>query len=455
MRTRVGVAMLVIASLIGMLAVAFARAAPTRVNVRIEGESETLFEGPIWTEGHDVEASSDTKQRPCDGIDPLDPQNKTPGPTPTGASVDAMSLIGETFDGQWYPGYGDYFVTRWGPDREEEGMSWGILVNNVFTDVGGCQYELTSDNEVLWAYDAFGHKPFLALFSVAGGYTAGARPLTATAELNKPFEVEVVGYDDDAEDEPPATSERTGSSPYEGAAVSPVRTSAKGFEEVETESPETVTTGSNGMASITFTEPGWHRIKATAVNGKGEEDAIRSNRLDVCVPAEGESGCGEPPAEDQVRTPLYIEEERKREEEAKVQEEATHQGEVTRQKEVAQEEVKLREELEEEAKLREEEAKRLDGEAKPSLWSEPKSENAGGQASGIAIAMPLITADPIGLGTASGRKRTVVKGRKGARCVHGRTAARRSAPPKCKKTTAARHPKPKPKRRSKRRRRDS
>jgi hypothetical protein len=33
------------------------------------------------------------------------------------------------------------------------------------------------------------------------------------------------------------------------------------------------------------------------------EAAVRSNRLDVCVPAEGQSTCGEPPAEDRVRTP--------------------------------------------------------------------------------------------------------------------------------------------------------
>ena len=30
-----------------------------------------------------------------------------------------MSLIGETFDGQWYPGYDDYFITRWGPDEQD------------------------------------------------------------------------------------------------------------------------------------------------------------------------------------------------------------------------------------------------------------------------------------------------------------------------------------------------
>jgi hypothetical protein len=296
-------------------------ATPTQVNVRIEGKTETLFEGPIWTEGHDVQASSDTKERSCDGINPNDPQNVTPGPTPTAASVDAMSLIGETFDAQWYGGgLDDYFVTRWGPDEQSatEGAYWGILVNNVYTDVGGCQYELSRSDEVLWAYNAFASKPILALFATNEHYTSGTRPLTATAQLEEPFEVEVVSYDDHGEGQPPATPERTpgNTKPYEGADVSPAQTSTKGFEKVQTESTETVHTDAEGKANITFTAPGWHRIKATAVNAEGEETAIRSNRLDVCVPAAGATGCGEPPAEDQVRTPQYIEEARKREAES-------------------------------------------------------------------------------------------------------------------------------------------
>jgi hypothetical protein len=291
----------VTALLCGLLATA-SSAAPTEVNVRIEGLHETLFEGPILTEGHDVRASSDTVPRSCDGIDANDPWNTTPGATSTAASADAMSLIGETFDGKWYAGFEDYFITRWGPDEEEEGMSWGIIVNNVFTNVGGCQYELKEGDEVLWAYNAFSFRPFLALFPA--GDTSGTRPLMATAQLGEPFEVEVVEYGDQAEDVPPPSPERTGSMPFEGADVSPVATNAKGFEKVETENPATVVTDAQGRAKMVFATPGWHRIKATLIGGEGEQ-AIRSNRLDVCVPASGETGCGPQPAEDQVRTPDY------------------------------------------------------------------------------------------------------------------------------------------------------
>jgi hypothetical protein len=279
--------------------------APTEVNVTIEGKTETLFEGPILTEGHEIKASSDTTERSCDGINVNDPENVNPGATPTAASVDAMSMIGETFDGRWYGGYDDYFITRWATDKEEGGQSWGIVVNNVFTNVGGCQYELSNGDEALWAYNAFGSKPILALYPV--GDTSGSRPLTATAELGKPFEVEVVNYTAHGEGVPPASPERTGSAPYAGADVSPVQTSYNGFEKVETASPATVITNAQGTASITFTEPGWHRIKATHLGEGGKENVIRSNRLDVCVPATGETSCGAPPAEDELRTPEYLE----------------------------------------------------------------------------------------------------------------------------------------------------
>jgi len=307
---RTSIATLILTTLIAILAATDARAALTQVEVRIEGQHETLFEGPIWTEGHDVRAASDTQARACDGINVNDPENLTPGPTPTAAAADAMSILGETFDGQWYGTYEDYFITRFGPDEERltEAAYWGILVDDVFTDVGGCQYELGTGQEVLWVYDAFKSRPLLALLPVSAGYTSGSRPLTATAELGKPFVVEVLDYADQKEDRPPSAPERVGSSPFSGADVAPVRTNAKGFEQVETEDPSTRTTDAQGKASITFTQPGWHRIKATAFDAEGHE-AIRSNRLDVCVTAPGESSCGAPPEEDDVRlSPAYSEE---------------------------------------------------------------------------------------------------------------------------------------------------
>lgn len=288
--------------LITVLAVPVARAAPTEVSVRIEGRTETLFEGPVLTEGHAVRASSDTTPHRCDGVN--NGKHPTPGPTPTAASVDAMRIAGEGFDGNWYPGYDDYFITRWGPDGQNAtlGEYWGLLVNNVYTNIGGCQYQVDGGDEVLWTYDAFKERPLLALFPV--GYSGGSRPLTATAELGQPFEVEVDAYADDAEGVPPASPERAEASPFEGAEVAPVVTGAGGYERVDAAGAATVETGADGKAGVNFTETGWNRIKATVTGPGGEESVIRSNRLDVCViDPPSKSDCGPPPSDDLARTP--------------------------------------------------------------------------------------------------------------------------------------------------------
>lgn len=291
-----------VALLLTVLAAPVASAGPTEVNVRIEGRSETLFEGPVLTEGHNVKALSDAEPHRCDGVN--NGKHPTPGPTATAASVDAMKIAGEGFDGNWYPGYDDYFITRWGPDGQNAtlGEYWGLLVNNVLANVGGCQYQVDGGDEVLWAYDAFKERPLLALFPA--GYSGGARPLTADAELGQPFEVEVDAYEDDAEGVPPASPERVGANPFEGAEVAPVETGPGGFEKVDTASSATVETGANGRAEVNFAKTGWNRIKATVVGPGGDETAIRSNRLDVCVtdpPAK--TDCGPPPPDDLARTP--------------------------------------------------------------------------------------------------------------------------------------------------------
>jgi len=310
---RTAIAASVAALLYIVLVVPSAGASPAEINVRIEGRSETLFEGPVLTDGHNVKASSDNAApktgRRCNGLN--NGQNPTPGPTPTAASVDAMGILGEGFDGKWYAEpFEDYFITRWGPDGQDEGNGefWGLLVNNVFTNVGGCQYQLDGGDEVVWVYDAFKVRPILALFPA--DYPGGSRPLTATATLHQPFEVEVDAYEDDAENTPPASPQRSGAEPFEGAEVAPVVASAKGFERIDTDAAQTAAaTDSEGRTSIVFDEPGWHRIKATVVDSGGGEDAIRSNRLDVCVPDPPAVGCGPPPVDDQARIPPAVEEE--------------------------------------------------------------------------------------------------------------------------------------------------
>jgi hypothetical protein len=280
-----------IAVLVGVLLpaivfVSVAEALPSTVNLRIEGKEETLFEGRVPAKVEKIEASSDSQERDCDGINALDPQNTVPGITPTLASVEAMESIGETFDGQWYEGYDDYFIKRWGPDAQDpaENAYWGILVNETYTSVGGCQYQLDENDESLWVWDAFKQRPTLALFPEEAHYESGPRPARAVAEVGKPFKVEVADYPDDGSEEVPCEEpSREGSSNYSGATVAPVEVNAKGFQRIEASSPEAATSDTEGKASIVFDAPGIHRIKATVGVPGTETTVVRSNGLEVCV----------------------------------------------------------------------------------------------------------------------------------------------------------------------------
>ena len=83
--------------------------------------------------------------------------------------------------------FDDFFITRVADSAETDTQFWGILLNFVFTPVGGCQQQVKFGDEVLWAFDAFSKTHFLKLdgpvtvrsghpvvFTVTDGMTEGA-----------------------------------------------------------------------------------------------------------------------------------------------------------------------------------------------------------------------------------------------------------------------------------------
>jgi hypothetical protein len=272
-------------------------AAPVELTVRIEGETQTLFEGPILTDGREIRPSSETEANACDGTS----AGLLPGPTPTAASVDAMELVGQDFDGG-FAGF-DYFITRWGPDEQEPENEefWGVLANGMLTPVGGCQWRNEAGDEVLWAYNIFSApekgrdgRSVLRLATKDDPVEAPLPPTPiARVEAGEPLEltVEALGG---AEGEVPVPV------PADGVTVAPVQTEAgTGFQTVEVGDPTAATTAGDGSATVTFANPGWHRLKA-----QEEEGHIRSNRLDVCVEPVGGEGCGPLPADAALRVPV-------------------------------------------------------------------------------------------------------------------------------------------------------
>lgn len=251
-----------------LLGASSSQAAPTAVHVRVEGATSTVFDGVVQTGGHAVQALSDTTPRTCDGTNLG--TNPTPGPTATAATVDALASLGLAFDGQWYAGFEDYLVTQLGPDREDNDLSrwWGLLVNRSFTPVGGCQRQVGTSDEVMWAYDAFSNRPFLWLDG------------PSTVVLGAPLAVSVSST---AGAGAPGT-------PYSGAVVGAV--GANGQPAAAGVADAATSTG-DGSAAVVFHAAGWQRVKA---RGAGAYPAaIASNSIAVCVEAVAGTGCDGPP----------------------------------------------------------------------------------------------------------------------------------------------------------------
>lgn len=280
------------------LAASPATAAPSEQRVRIEGAAATLFEGPIRTDGHTIKAASDNRSRPCGTA------GGSSFPTPTAAADDAMRLTGQSFDGRW-GSHQDYFVTRFGPDGQQPGSAayWGIIVNGIYTSVGGCQYRLKAGDSTLWLYDAFNAKPLLRLDGPGGAIGEGTADVEGgpsvapvqqrfTVGLHQPFPVRVQRSASRGDVGAPGAR-----GPAAGVIVAPVTTDGNGWQTVARGAAGAQLTGLDGSATLVWDTPGWKRIKADA------DGFVRSNRLDVCVlDASGADVCGPPPADSEPRT---------------------------------------------------------------------------------------------------------------------------------------------------------
>ena len=256
------------------VAAPIASATPVDVQVRVEGRNATIYDRTIRTDVRTVKALSDPTERTCDGTN--NGMNPTSTPTATSATVDAMASIGQPFDAQWYDGFDDYFLKQWGPEREGEDYWWGILVNDAFTPVGGCQFAVVTGDRILWVNDAFNGRPFLWLAAPATA-TVG-QPLTVDVRTSTPGE----GGD---------TPTRT---PYEGATVGGVTIAA---QPTVAGVVDAGTSDEGGTATVTFHQTGWQRIKARTVapDADSSPPAIPSNSVDVCVTPVGGGTCSGPP----------------------------------------------------------------------------------------------------------------------------------------------------------------
>ncbi len=127
-------------------------------NFRIEGATDTLFEGKIRVGPRTLTLPSGGTHK-CDGTN--NGANPSPGPASSGAIDVAGKLCGFDFDGTWASTFEDYFITTIGGVAQTNTQFWGVLENFQFTPTGGCQTQQAEGSDGLWAYDAFNKNYFL------------------------------------------------------------------------------------------------------------------------------------------------------------------------------------------------------------------------------------------------------------------------------------------------------
>lgn len=203
------------------------------INLRVEGETSTIFEGQITTEAHDVTTSQGGTHK-CDGTN--NGGHPTAGPTLTGGLDDAAKLKGFTWDGPWFPSFEDYYITQIGGSQNSTSKFWGLLKGYEFTAVGGCQERVSDGDQFLIAYGALTTPAQLYLrLSSSGNYTRVGEPVVVTV------------------------TNGTAQTPVRGATV------------------HGQTTDANGSATLIFTSTGFWQLKAEKLN------AIRSNGILIFV----------------------------------------------------------------------------------------------------------------------------------------------------------------------------
>ena len=148
-------------ALLSLAAPAGASALPVTVNVRVEGATRTIFDGPVVTDGHNLNPPASGGAHPCDGTN--NGAFPAAGPTATAALDDAARAGGFSWDGSWDTNFSDFLVNRVGPESATTTQFWGHFVNGKEATAGGCQTRLKAGDETVWAFDAFSKTAILRL----------------------------------------------------------------------------------------------------------------------------------------------------------------------------------------------------------------------------------------------------------------------------------------------------
>ncbi|KAH8163950.1 hypothetical protein CIB48_g4295 [Xylaria polymorpha] len=159
------------ASVSGSVTCASTVASPSsNARLRIEGDDAegTIFEDCIIAGPREITTPSSGGAHLCDGTN--NGAHDTPGTVPTTQLDAAAAAAGFGYDGDWYADFDDLLITRVAASTQTDAQFWGVLVNGAYVPTGGCQFEVGTGDETLFAFDAFNKDAFLKVepeFAVA------------------------------------------------------------------------------------------------------------------------------------------------------------------------------------------------------------------------------------------------------------------------------------------------
>jgi hypothetical protein len=234
-----------LAAVILAVAATPALAAPVTVNLRIEGPTKTLFEGPITTDVRPFQFTGDPVSHTCDGTAANQGPSATPVPTRGAAVAAAAQQASLSITGSWFDSLGSpSFAQIAGESVTFDPATKRYLVeyrNGAPSMLGACAEQISTGDDVLFAYGT-GTEQLLRLSG------------PSTASPGAPVALRVTA---------------SNGSPVAGASV------------------EGHVSGADGSVTVgPYDARGNHDLKAT------KDGAIRSNRVRVCVTDGSDGACG-------------------------------------------------------------------------------------------------------------------------------------------------------------------
>ncbi|MFM9163900.1 MAG: DUF4430 domain-containing protein [Solirubrobacterales bacterium] len=185
-KRRIGIA--VACAAVVSMAVPGGSMAAVKVNLRVEGESRTLFERAVRANPEVLRSTlgENRGRYTCDVTGTGGPGRRAATPT------SALAASGLKPGLNWYASFTDFLVESVSGEAPEGSRYWSLFVNGKSSELGGCQVALRNGDSVVWAVTD-GSEPLLAFGSSGSSRSARVTVVVTDSLTGAPVEAANVG----------------------------------------------------------------------------------------------------------------------------------------------------------------------------------------------------------------------------------------------------------------------